>query len=285
MKGRATVTDEDDRCPATPGADMPAIGPRAADALHTDTQDPATPAANNRVALVTGASGALGAAVAHVLDRRGYRLALHYATGADRARKLAAELSGPSMVVQADVADWAATHYLVAQVRSELGGISVLVNAGAIRRDGLMATQPVADWTQTIAVNLLGTFHTCRAALPDMMRTRWGRIINIVSPAALIGSRGQTAYSAAKAGVVGMTRSLALECGRFNVTVNALSPGLMDTALTETISAQARAALLARTAFDRVGTPEEVASGIELLLDADYMTGQVVSIDGGMSIS
>jgi 3-oxoacyl-[acyl-carrier protein] reductase len=210
---------------------------------------------------------------------------LHYTTGADRARKVADGLRGPSVIVQADVADWAATRAMVDRVRHELGCISVLVNAGAIRRDGFMATQPVEDWTQTIAVNLTGTFHTCRAALPDMMRARWGRIVNVVSPAGLIGSRGQTAYSAAKAGVVGMTRSLALECGRFKVTVNALSPGLMATALTEEMPTEARAALVARTAFGRMTTPGEVARGIELLLDADYMTGQVLSIDGGMSIS
>ncbi|MGK5529516.1 SDR family oxidoreductase [Streptomyces sp. URMC 129] len=237
------------------------------------------------VALVTGASGALGAAVARVLDHRGYRLALHYTTGEDRARKVAAELSGSRMVVQADVADWATTQSMVDQVRAELGGISVLVNAGAIRRDGLMVTQSVDDWTRTIAVNLIGTFHTCRAVLPDMVRARWGRVVNVVSPAGLIGSRGQTAYSAAKAGVMGMTRSLALECGRYKVTVNALSPGLMASTLTEEVPADISAALVARTASGRMGTPDEVARGIELLLDADYMTGQVLCIDGGMSIS
>ncbi|BAC70098.1 3-oxoacyl-ACP reductase [Streptomyces avermitilis] len=245
----------------------------------------ATPGTDGRVALVTGASGALGAAVARVLDHRGYRLALHYTNGEDQARKVAAKLSGPSTLVRADVADWAATRDMVDRVRAELGGISVLVNTGAIRRDGLMATQSVDDWTRTVAVNLIGTFHTCRAALPDMLRGRWGRIINVVSPAGLLGSRGQTAYSASKAGVLGMTRSLALECGRFNVTVNALSPGLMATALTEEVPAEVRATLVARTAFGRMGTPDEVARGIELLLDADYMTGQVLSIDGGMSIS
>lgn len=243
------------------------------------------PDTGGRVALVTGASGALGAAVARVLDRRGYRLALHYTTGEDRARAVAAELGGPSAVVQADVADWAATRAMVDRVRAELGDISVLVNAGAVRRDGLLVTQSVEDWTRTIAVDLIGTYHACRAALPDMVRAKWGRVINVVSPAALIGSRGQTAYSAAKAGVLGMTRSLALECGRSKVTVNALSPGFMASALTEEVPAEVGAALLARTAFGRMGTPEEVARGIELLLDADYMTGQVLSIDGGMAIS
>ncbi|MEU4659744.1 SDR family NAD(P)-dependent oxidoreductase [Streptomyces sp. NPDC023723] len=245
----------------------------------------ASPDTDGPVALVTGASGALGAAVARVLDRRGYRLALHCATGADRAGAVAAELGRPSVVVRADVADWAATQAMVDRVHAELGAVSVLVNAGAIRRDGLLATQSVDDWTRTIAVNLIGTYHTCRAVLPDMVRARWGRIVNVVSPAGLIGSRGQTAYSAAKAGVMGMTRSLALECGRYAVTVNALSPGLMASTLTEQVPAEISAALVARTAPGRMGTPGEVARGIELLLDADYMTGQVLCIDGGMSIS
>jgi 3-oxoacyl-[acyl-carrier protein] reductase len=240
---------------------------------------------DDRVALVTGASGALGAAVAKVLDQRGFRLALHYTSGLDRARKVAAELSRPSVVVKADVADWEQTKAMVATVEDELGPVGVLVNSGAVRLDGLMATQSVQDWTRTINVNLIGTFHTCRAALPGMLRQRWGRIINVVSPAGLIGSKGQTAYSASKAGVMGLTRSLALECGKRKVTVNALSPGLMATELTEEVPDEVRDALVARTAFRRLGTPDEIAKGVELLVDAGYMTGQVLSIDGGISIS
>ncbi|MGH3548695.1 MAG: SDR family oxidoreductase [Pseudonocardiaceae bacterium] len=239
----------------------------------------------NRIALVIGASGAFGAAVAKVLDRRGLRLALHYTSGLDRAKKVAAELSLPSAVVQADIADWASAKAMVEQVHEELDVVSVLVNSGAVRMDGLMATQSVDDWTRTINVNLIGTFHTCRAVLPSMLRQRWGRIINVVSPAGLIGSKGQTAYSASKAGVMGLTRSLALECGKRKVTVNALSPGLMATELTEEVPDEVRKALVDRTAFRRLGTPDEIAKGVELLLDADYMTGQVLSIDGGISIS
>ncbi|WP_020667190.1 3-oxoacyl-ACP reductase family protein [Amycolatopsis nigrescens] len=239
----------------------------------------------HKVALVTGASGAFGAAVARVLDRRGYRLALHYTSGLDRARKVAAELSLPSTVVQADVADWDSTKAMAEQVQEELGVVSVLVNSGAVRMDGLMATQSVDDWARTINVNLIGTFHACRAVLPSMLRQRWGRIINVVSPAGLIGSKGQTAYSASKAGVMGLTRSLALECGKRKVTVNALSPGLMATELTEEVPDEIRTGLVERTAFRRLGTPDEVAKGVELLLDAEYMTGQVLSIDGGISIS
>ena len=236
------------------------------------------------VALVVGASGAFGAAVSRLLDRRGYRVALHYTTGKERAGKVAAELSRPGTLVQADIADWDSTKAMVDEVAGRLGAVSVLVNSGAVRRDGLMATQSVDDWSRTMNVNLLGTFHACRAVLPAMLRGRWGRIVNVVSPAGLIGSRGQTAYSASKAGVIGMTRSLALECGRRKVTVNALSPGLMASELTSGVPEDVRDGLVARTAFGRAAAPEEIACGMELLLDADYMTGQVLSIDGGISV-
>jgi len=240
---------------------------------------------NETVALVTGASGALGAACAKVLDGMGYRVALHYTNSADRARKLAAELSNPTLVGHADVGDWTSVTAMVEQVTEGLGQISVLVNSGAIRRDGLMATQSVLDWTATIQVNLIGTFHTCRAVLPAMLRARWGRIINVVSPAGLIGSRGQTAYSASKAGVIGLTRSLAVECGRRNVTVNALSPGFMATTLTEGLPEEVRQGFADRTPIRRFVTPDEVANGVELLVSSDAMTGQVLSIDGGLGIS
>ncbi|MGP4115085.1 SDR family oxidoreductase [Streptomyces sp. 4N509B] len=239
----------------------------------------------SRVALVTGASGALGAACARVLDARGFRVALHHVENEDSARKLAAELNNPTALVRADVADWSSVTAMVEQVTDELGPVSVLVNSGAVRRDGLMATQSVSEWTSTIQVNLIGTFHTCRAVLPGMLGARWGRIVNVVSPAGLIGSRGQTAYSASKSGVIGMTRSLALESARRHVTVNALSPGFMVTELTRDVPDAVRDTFADRTPIRRFVTPDEVARGVELLVDSAAMTGQVLSIDGGMSVS
>lgn len=237
------------------------------------------------VALVTGASGALGAHCAKVLDAKGYRLALHYTRNEEAARKVATELTNDTLVVGADIGDWSAVTAMNERIAGELGDVAVLVNSGAVRRDGLMATQSVLDWTETIQVNLIGAFHVSRAVLPAMLRARWGRIINVVSPAALIGSSGQTAYSASKAGVIGMTRSLALECGRRKVTVNALSPGFMVTELTRNVPEEVAAQFLARTTIRRFVTPDEVARGVELLVDSAGMTGQVLSIDGGLSIS
>lgn len=237
------------------------------------------------VALVTGGSGALGAAVATLLDARGYRIAVHYSSGEARAREVAGRLHNQAITVAADVSAWASVSAMVDRVQAELGTVSVLVTSSGVRMDGLMATQSVAEWTTTIQVNLLGTFHACRAVLPAMLGQRWGRVITVVSPAGIIGSSGQTAYSASKAGVIGLTRSLALECGRRNVTVNALSPGFMATAITDGVPPEIQRRLLERAAIRRAATPEEVAAGVGLLLDADYMTGQVLSIDGGMCIS
>lgn len=237
------------------------------------------------VALVTGGSGALGGAIARVLDARGFRVAVHYGTGADRAAEVRSGLSRPAMTVAADVTDWPSVSAMTARVRAELGDVSVLVNAAGVRRDALLAAQPVDEWTRTVEVNLMGTFHACRAVLPRMLARRWGRIVNVVSLAASTGSAGQTAYSAAKAGVIGLTRSLAVECGRRGVTVNAISPGFMATALTADVPDPLRAAFLARTPLGRFGTPDEVAAGISTFLDGDYVTGQVLSIDGGISIS
>jgi 3-oxoacyl-[acyl-carrier protein] reductase len=237
------------------------------------------------VALVTGASGTLGAACAKVLDAKGFRVALHYTRNEDAARKVAAELTNAAIVVGADIGDWAEVSAMAERATEELGAVSVLVNSGAIRRDGLMATQSVRDWTAAIQVNLVGAFHVSRAVLPGMLRGRWGRIINVVSPAGLVGSAGQTAYSAAKAGVIGMTRSLAVECGRRGVTVNALSPGFMPTGFTEGVPDEVRARFADRTPVRRFVTPEEVARGVELLVDSAAMTGQVLSIDGGLCIS
>jgi 3-oxoacyl-[acyl-carrier protein] reductase len=145
--------------------------------------------------------------------------------------------------------------------------------------------QSAADWRRVIEINLLGVFHTTRLALPHMLRQRWGRVVNVASPSGLIATPGQTAYSASKAGVIGMTRTLAAECGRRGVTVNALSPGFMETAMTEGVRDDFKDRMMAALPIPRFTTPDEVAGCIGLFLDGDYMTGQVVSVDGGISIT
>jgi 3-oxoacyl-[acyl-carrier protein] reductase len=237
------------------------------------------------VALVTGASGGLGAALAVGLDAYGCRVALHYNRSADDARVVQERLANDSVLVQGDVGSWESVTALHDRVRRELGDVDVLVSNAAVRRDALMAVQSPEAWREVIDTNLMGTFHVCRVVLPGMLRRRWGRIVNVVSPSALIATPGQTAYGASKAGMIGLTRTLAAECGRRGVTVNALSPGFMETRMTAGVSARFKEAMAEQLPVPRFTTPDEVARSITVFLDNDYVTGQVLSVDGGISIT
>jgi 3-oxoacyl-[acyl-carrier protein] reductase len=239
--------------------------------------------AKSDVALVTGGSGALGAAIAVELDRVGMSVAVNHHTNSVAAKSVCEQLENPALAVQADLGDWSEVSAMEERVRRELGPVAVLVNCGAIRRDGLMATQSPAEWAEVIRVNLVGTFHACRAVVPRMLKMRWGRIINVVSPAGILGNSGQTAYGASKAGVIGLTKTLAVECGRRGVTVNALSPGFMQTALTGDVPQAAVDRLLDRVPLARITTAEEVARATAFIVDSGYMTGQVISVDGGLT--
>jgi 3-oxoacyl-[acyl-carrier protein] reductase len=237
------------------------------------------------VALVTGASGGLGQALAMELDALGCRVAVHYNRAEADARAVADKLEHDSVVVTGDVASWDAVTAMCKEIEAALGPVDVLVNNGAIRRDSLMAMQSPQDWRAVIETNLIGSFHTARATVGHMLRQRWGRILNIVSPSGLIATPGQTAYSASKAGVIGLTRTLAAECGRRGVTVNALSPGFMVTGMTKDLPVQVMAGMREKSPIPRFGSTEEVARAVRLYLDSDFMTGQVISIDGGISIT
>jgi 3-oxoacyl-[acyl-carrier protein] reductase len=234
---------------------------------------------------VTGASGGLGQALAVELDRLGCRVALHCNRSREAAEAVQDKLVHDSVVVAADIGSWDAVVALHTEVVDALGPVDVVVNNAAVRKDGLMAMQSADDWRRVIDTNLMGTFHTTRVALPTMLRRRWGRVVNVVSPSGLIATGGQTAYSASKAGVIGMTRTLAAECGRRGVTVNALSPGFMETGMTEGVPAAFRDQMAQKLPIPRMTTPEEVAATIGFLLDCDYITGQTISIDGGISIT
>lgn len=236
-----------------------------------------------RLALVTGGSGALGSAIAAALDRAGHSVVVQYMRGRDRAQETCSRLRHRSALVTADVADWSAVKEMEEHVREALGPVEIVVNCAAIRRDALMAGQSVEEWRSVIEVNLLGSFLVTRAVLPEMLRRRWGRVINVISPAGLRGSPGQTAYGASKAGVLGMTRALALECAKRGVTVNALSPGFVTSAMTSDIPGATREAILDRIPVGREGTPEEIAEAVNFIVSSSYLTGQVVSIDGGLT--
>ncbi|HMJ78245.1 MAG TPA: SDR family NAD(P)-dependent oxidoreductase [Iamia sp.] len=234
-------------------------------------------------ALVTGASGALGGVAARILARRGLAVALHAHAHPERAEAVAADLDVPSAVVAGDLGTPEGADAVVAAATDALGPVRVLVHCAGVRVDGLVVGQDPAVWAETIRVNLLATYHVDRAVLPAMLKARWGRIVNVTSPVASFGNAGQSAYAASKAGVEALTRTLAHEVGRRSITVNALSPGFVESTITAEVADAARDRLLDRTALRRPAAPDEVGPVLDMLLDAAYLTGQVVAVDGGMT--
>ena len=236
------------------------------------------------VALVTGSGSGLGSALAIALDRLGCRVVVHYNSSKAGADDVAGKLENESMTLGSDVTDPSQVTEMYEQIESSLGPVDVVVNNAAIRSDGLMAMQSGQAWRSVIETNLFGTFHVTRAALPAMLRRRWGRIVNIASPSGIIATPGQTAYGTSKSAVIGLTRTLAAECGRRGVTVNALSPGFMETGMTSGLTEKRRIEMRARLPVPRFASTEEVASTMQLFMEQGYMTGQVLSVDGGVSV-
>ncbi len=240
-----------------------------------------------RVALVTGASRGIGRAIAVELARAGAEVAVNYAASEEAAREVASQIEAlgrKAYLVRFDVADPEAVLRGVREVEEALGRIDILVNNAGITRDGLLARMKEEDWERVLSVNLKGAFLVTRAVLPGMMKRRYGRIINVSSVVAFSGNPGQTNYAASKAGLVGFSRSLALEVARRGITVNVVAPGFIETDMTAALPEKAREALLSRVPMGRAGTPEEVAHAVVFLASdrASYITGTVLHVNGGL---
>jgi 3-oxoacyl-[acyl-carrier protein] reductase len=240
----------------------------------------------NKVALVTGASRGIGRAIALELARQG-ALVVGTATSESGAQAITEALAqagsrGAGRVL--DVRDPAQCDGLVASVQKEFGDILVLVNNAGIVRDNLALRMKDAEWDEVIETNLRPAFRLARAVMRGMMKARWGRIINITSVVGASGNAGQANYAAAKAGVAGMTRSLARELGSRNITVNCVAPGFIDTDMTRALSAEQRNALVGQIPLARLGKPEDIAAAVAFLASpaGDYVTGTVLHVNGGM---
>lgn len=242
-----------------------------------------------RKALVTGSSRGIGKAIALELARRGYALAVHYAGNQAAAEATAAEARelGASQVVVlgADLSSPQAAQKLVADASTALGGLEVLVNNAGITRDTLLIRMKDEDWDTVIATNLSAIFHTTREAIKLMMRARWGRVINISSVVGILGNPGQANYVAAKAGLIGFTRSVAKEYATRGITVNAVAPGFIESDMTARLPENVVAEYLKQIPAGRFGRPEEVAKAVAFLAsdDAAYINGQTLCVDGGMT--
>jgi 3-oxoacyl-[acyl-carrier protein] reductase len=240
-----------------------------------------------RVALVTGSTRGIGRAVATALATAGARVAV---TGRDlsKAQEAAVEMAAATGAdvrgFAADVSDVAQATALVEAVEKEFGSLDILVNNAGLTRDNLMMRLKDDDWDAVINANLRGAFATCRAATRGMMKRRWGRIINIASVVGLIGNKGQVNYAASKAGLIGMTKSIAKELASRNILANVVAPGFIETDMTAAMTPEARSTLSAGIPLERLGTPEDIASMVVVLASdlTSYVTGQVFVVDGGL---
>ncbi len=240
-----------------------------------------------KVALVTGASRGIGRAIALRLAGEGAKVAINYAGNTAKAEAVKAEIEqngGEAILVQADVADSSAVEAMVAKVTEAFGQIDILVNNAGITRDALLMRMKEEDFDAVVNTNLKGVFHCTKTVSKLMMKKRSGRIINMASVVGIMGNAGQTNYAAAKAGVIGFSKSAAKELAARGITVNVVAPGFIDTDMTAAMTDKAKELTLTGIPMKKMGTPEDVANAVLFLASdcASYITGQTVNVDGGM---
>jgi 3-oxoacyl-[acyl-carrier protein] reductase len=245
-----------------------------------------SPAFEGRVAVVTGGAKGIGRAIATHLAAGGAKLVLAGRSEAplEELRAAIAGQGGQAVAVRADIAVEGDADALCARALEAFGKADILVNNAGVTRDGLLLRMSDADWDQVLDTNLKGAFHCTRAFARPMIRQRWGRIVNIASVIGLIGNAGQANYAASKAGLLGFTKAVAKELASRHITVNAVAPGFIETAMTDSLGEKVREGLLAQIPMGRLGTAEDVAHAVGFLCSegAAYVTGQVLTVDGGM---
>lgn len=240
---------------------------------------------SGKCALVTGASGGIGSAIARALHAQGATVALS-GTRADALAAVAAELGDRAHVTPANLGDAAAAAQLAKDAEEAMGGLDILINNAGMTRDNLAMRMKDEDWQAVLDVNLTAAFRLSRAVLRGMMKKRWGRIVGITSVVGVTGNAGQANYAASKAGMIGMSKSLAQEVASRGITVNCLAPGFIATPMTEALTEDQQAKINASIPAGRMGTSDEIAAGVVYLAsdESAYITGQTLHINGGMAM-